>query len=196
MMRWTFILGPLLVAGCLDWEPPGAGIDGDADSDADADSDVDVDPCEGVTCSEHGTCFSDGLRVFCDCDEGYQSTGMACIPAGADGDADSDEDSVVDFEADVDADEFCLCIVGAWRYCDTPAYGYWGTQYCLENGLEWGRCTETAIPEPCAEVEVWYSPRAVECCIENDFCCQDMWDIDHDGDTWDSLGNCVDVLCI
>jgi hypothetical protein len=88
----------------------------------------------------------------------------------------------------------CECVAGAWRYCDTPTYCRWGVQYCEEGGLTWGACVETGIPAQCA-AEAWYSPEAEACCIGAGLCCQDMWDADFDGDTWESLGTCTDIVC-
>jgi hypothetical protein len=77
-----------------------------------------------------------------------------------------------------------------------PAYSNWGTQACQPDGLEWGACEEvSAIPSECAAVDGWYSPTAEACCVEQGFCCQDMWDLNENGDSWESLGNCVDIAC-
>ena len=118
---------------------------------------------------------------------------ISCLPQEAErcGDLyDNDHDGDVD-----EACEDCRCFPGSMRYCDDPAYSSWGTQACAPDGLEWEMCRElTAIPAPCT-VDGWYSPAAEACCIENDFCCQDMWDLDHDGDTWESLGACPDAIC-
>ncbi len=90
----------------------------------------------------------------------------------------------------------CLCIPGTWRYCDTPTYCRWGIQYCRDDGLEWGACNEiTDIPARCLPIDGWYSPNAEACCIDEGLCCQDMWDLDRDGDTWESLGNCTNIVC-
>ncbi len=69
-------------------------------------------PCDGVDCSGHGRCLTDGVRAQCDCDEGYVVYGLECIlppsdgdaDADADGDADGDIDSDADTDADVDSD--------------------------------------------------------------------------------------------
>jgi hypothetical protein len=37
---------------------------------------------------------------------------------------------------------------------------------------------------------------AEACCIDQGYCCQDQWDLDGDGDGWESLGNCVDIVCV
>ena len=89
----------------------------------------------------------------------------------------------------------CLCVPGAWRYCDTPTYCAWGIQYCRPSGMRWGRCREvSSIPAACAHT-AWYSSEAEACCIEAGGCCQDMWDLNLNGDTWESLGNCIDIVC-
>jgi hypothetical protein len=87
------------------------------------------------------------------------------------------------------------CVAGTWRYCDTPTYCNWGVQACTEDGRSWGSCTETSIPEACAGIDAWYSPATEQCCIDQGFCCQDMWDLDGDGDSWESLGVCDGIVC-
>jgi hypothetical protein len=41
----------------------------------------------------------------------------------------------------------------------------------------------------------WYSSTAERCCVDSGLCCQDMGDLDYDGDTWESLGACDDISC-
>ncbi len=36
------------------------------------------DTCANVTCSGHGTCFSEGATAFCLCDEGFDAIGQRC----------------------------------------------------------------------------------------------------------------------
>jgi cysteine-rich repeat protein len=62
------------------------------------------DPCAGVTCSDHGTCVSDGIGARCSCEPDYEPAGLECRPVGADADADGDGDDGADMEADVDGD--------------------------------------------------------------------------------------------
>jgi hypothetical protein len=90
----------------------------------------------------------------------------------------------------------CECIPGAWRYCDTPTYCQWGIQYCDADGMSWGRCNETGAPLLCGLLSSWYSAEGEGCCIASGFCCQDFWDLDFDGDNYDSLGDCTDIECI
>jgi hypothetical protein len=109
---------------------------------------------------------------------------------------DNDCDGRVDEDCDTPPPTDCMCVPGAWRYCDTPTYCRWGIQTCEDSGMEWGSCDEiAAIPAQCIAIDGWYSPRAEQCCVDQGFCCQDMWDIDHDGDTWESVGTCTDIVC-
>ncbi len=110
------------------------------------------------------------------------------------GGGDNPNDDTPDDDGPGEGDD-CLCVAGAWRYCDTPTYCRWGVQHCNPSGMSWGACIETSLPAACAPIDGWYSPDAEACCIEQGFCCQDMWDLDMDGDTWESLGDCTDILC-
>ena len=56
--------------------------DSDSDSDADGDSDSDGDPCFDVDCSGHGTCVVEGDVIRCDCESGYEPSGLTCLPSG------------------------------------------------------------------------------------------------------------------
>ncbi len=47
-----------------------------------------TNPCEGITCSNHGTCKSDGYgynaNKYCVCDSGYKADDLNCIPDSTD----------------------------------------------------------------------------------------------------------------
>lgn len=90
----------------------------------------------------------------------------------------------------------CMCIPGAYRYCDTPTYCQWGIQYCNADGMSWGRCTEITPPLLCRLVSSWYSAEGEACCMASGFCCQDYWDLDFDGNRNDSVGDCTDIECV
>jgi hypothetical protein len=137
----------------------------------------DDDDISGVVCRSHRhvpdlgieadwSCFYDSVYLFCEMEDAPDGVSEGC------------------------------CVPGAERYCEDPGYPIWGTQRCLDDGVSWGPCDEIAMPpSPCDELAGWYSPAAEECCVRSGFCCLDMWDLDGDGDTWESLGNCVDVIC-
>ena len=57
-------------------------------------------PCDGETCSEHGTCDASSGRAVCLCDDGYVPSGtLECVPS------DPEDDSCADIECD------------EWEYC-------------------------------------------------------------------------------
>ena len=91
-------------------------------------------PCDGVTCSDHGTCDDSSGRAVCECDEGYAPNGqLGC-------------DEIVDPCKDVECDE--------WEYCDN---GSCHIQHgrCDENSdcqsnkcnMETHRCEYTGLCE-------------------------------------------------
>jgi len=149
--------------------------------------------------------YTDDEYRVCEATDGGGGDGDTDTDTDTDGDTDTDTDGDTDTDTDGDTDTDtdgdvdltdCSCIPGAQRYCDTPQYCNWGVQICREDGLEWGSCEELgSIPMECMGIDGWYSPAAEACCIDQAFCCQDMWDLNHDGDTWESLGNCVDIVC-
>lgn len=90
------------------------------------------------------------------------------------------------------------CTPGSCRWCepDDAVLLVFGVQYCAEDGSDWGRCVEhPEIPEVCAHVDIWYSPEMQECLTENGHCGRDFWDLDEDGDHWESVGSCAPGEC-
>jgi len=69
-----------------------------------------TDPCQGVSCSGHGRCLSDGVIAQCECASGYRPVELQCVPESISGDAgpdaagddDADVGHVGDSGADVD----------------------------------------------------------------------------------------------
>ncbi len=90
----------------------------------------------------------------------------------------------------------CNCAPDSWRYCDPVEYSLQGAQFCLADGRGWGPCVEYSdVPEECSHLEGWFSPQLSECLIDIGYCVQDVWDRDHDTDTWESVGICEEPLC-
>lgn len=93
----------------------------------------------------------------------------------------------------------CLCRPGQWRWCELAYVSLWGRQFCDEDGAAWGRCDEDGFepPEACVhEGEGWLSLEFQTCMIEHGECIRDLWDLDGDGDTWESLGSCNGIACV
>jgi hypothetical protein len=61
-------------------------------------------PCDGVTCSGHGTCVESDGDPECLCFRGFEAAGLDCVPVGTDGDGDSDGDGDGDVDSDTDGD--------------------------------------------------------------------------------------------
>ncbi len=49
-------------------------------------------PCDGVTCSDRGECVLGDDSPICECDEGFEPLGLACVPPGTNTDAGLDAD--------------------------------------------------------------------------------------------------------
>lgn len=49
-----------------------------------------TDPCEGVSCSGHGTCTAVGTTASCTCEPGFEADGLQCLSSEACDDADRD----------------------------------------------------------------------------------------------------------
>lgn len=97
--RWIrSVLSRLILFGGL-LLPLGSGCGGDRrqvcdgpDCGSDADVDADADPCDGIECSGHGDCFTDGTSIACLCEPGYHAADLECV---------EDRDADVEQEADV-----------------------------------------------------------------------------------------------
>lgn len=101
---------------------------------------------------------------------------------------DDDDDDDWDYRGCSDGDSCpVLCAPGSVRYCEAPAYcSTWGEQVCLPDGSGWGPCEETLEPMDCShEYET-------ECCVIAGGCCEDVDDLDDDGEEGDSVGACED----
>lgn len=203
-------------AGDNEWGPEDGTYDqlprGSEQSSTDNPNDPGYDP-DGNHSSDAGSGLTDGSQLG-DGTPGYDPYGdsppaddpPADDPPGDDppGDDPPGDDPPADDPPPepecVPTEIDCVCVPGSRRYCDDPMYCNWGVQYCNDDGLSWGTCTETSMPDEC---EGWfgglftdeeYDEDAEECCIESGFCCQDYHDLDDDGDWSESLGSCEDVI--
>jgi hypothetical protein len=90
-----------------------------------------------------------------------------------------------------------VCVPGSKRTCITTFCTFWGSQSCAEDGRSFGACKETQAPEVCRDIanRMMRSPELEECCIKNRFCCVDEFDLDHDGDRTEMLGQCDAIIC-
>jgi hypothetical protein len=171
-------------------------------------------PCDGVTCSHHGTCFTDGRTAECRCEVGYHASGLECAADMPGADADADRDVDVDVDGDVDGDvedgdggdgapvcvfEVCNgrdddcdgadddgfeCSLGEELVCEFC--GAEGTIRC-GDGCTWGAC-DASCP-----------PTRPDCC--SDSCVDVMSDLANCGACGASCGlnpfaRCVDGLCL
>ncbi|MBN1771329.1 MAG: hypothetical protein JXB32_08720 [Deltaproteobacteria bacterium] len=154
-----------------------------------------VNPCEGVDCSGHGVCHSDGFWPLCSCDPGWVPSGRWCVPGGdvvEDIEADTAEvsrtcgDGVVDLTEECDdgnADDTDGCTVRCTFSCHLAAD--------CEDGNE---CTE----DLCLTVEGGRAcssgpTRVGESCDDGNDCTTD--------ETCNDVGECIgdpapaDTLC-
>lgn len=153
---------------------------------------------DSTICRRHGVYPSDeheeGGIWDCYYEEQHRTCGLRpeeneCPPGVIDPDGEYCGDGV-DNDCNGTIDETCdgaACNPHDRRYCVMLNYGRWGSQTCNEEGWAWSDCDEVAVPNECVDFS-WYSPAAEICCVEQDGpCCQDQWDLDGDGDIYDSL---------
>jgi hypothetical protein len=90
-----------------------------------------------------------------------------------------------------------VCVPGSVRVCQNSFCTFWGEQECTGDGLGFGSCRERRVPPECASVASKHqsSPELEQCCLDNGYCCLDMFDLDGDGNRSEVLGNCSQVRC-
>lgn len=90
-----------------------------------------------------------------------------------------------------------VCIPGSERVCFLSYCTYWAVRKCAGDGRSFGVCRERHVPPECESVSDKYKDSAEleQCCIDKGYCCQDEFDLDHDGDRSDMLGSCEEVSC-
>jgi hypothetical protein len=90
-----------------------------------------------------------------------------------------------------------VCRPGGVRICQHSFCTFWGEQECAGDGQGFGPCRERHPPPECAGIAQTHksSPELEQCCLDNGYCCLDMFDLDDDGNSSELLGNCDDVTC-
>jgi len=90
-----------------------------------------------------------------------------------------------------------VCVPGSKRTCITTFCTFWGNQTCADDGHSFGACKETPAPEVCRKIadRMMRSAELEQCCIDNNFCCVDEFDLNKNGDTTEMLGRCEAVVC-
>lgn len=90
-----------------------------------------------------------------------------------------------------------LCVPGSTRVCFLTYCRRWGTQTCSADGLSFGFCEEHSPPPQCASIAAQdkTSPALEQCCIDNGYCCEDLFDLDGDGNSGDLIGSCGKTSC-
>lgn len=138
-----------------------------------------------------------------------------CIPVeetcnGRDDDCDGDVDEVPAIPCPGGGSRYCVagvysecpkrcetCIPGSERACQLSYCLYWGVQTCSADGRSFGTCREDSPPPECEKIaqEKKKSRELEQCCVDNGHCCLDLFDLDGDGDTKESIGQCDEVTC-
>jgi hypothetical protein len=90
-----------------------------------------------------------------------------------------------------------VCVPGSSRVCFIGYCKAWGTQTCSQDGLSFGVCQEGTPPAACASTADTdkVSPALEQCCIDNGYCCQDLFDLNGNGSTTDQAGSCSGTSC-
>lgn len=90
-----------------------------------------------------------------------------------------------------------VCVPGSRRVCFKSFCTYWGSQACASDGRSFGPCEEWHPPAACAEIARtrMRSRELEQCCLENNYCCVDDFDLDGDGDHSEMIGRCEGVAC-
>jgi hypothetical protein len=90
-----------------------------------------------------------------------------------------------------------VCVPGGARTCFTSFCTFWGSQPCAPDGRSFGPCKEATPPAECKTIadKMQRSAALEQCCLDNGYCCVDEFDLDHDGDRGEMLGNCEALTC-
>ncbi len=90
-----------------------------------------------------------------------------------------------------------VCVPGSSRVCFITYCKAWGVQTCSSDGLSFGYCQENSPPSQCQSIadDDKASPALEQCCIDSGNCCQDLYDLNGNGDTTDLIGSCSGTSC-
>ena len=140
---------------------------------------------------------------------------VSCVPSeevcnGVDDDCDGDVDEVPSIPCPGGGERYCVagrmskcpqrcetCIPGSERICQLSYCLYWGVQTCAADGRSFGVCREAEPPPECKEIaeKEQKSAELEQCCLDAGYCCLDLFDLDHDNNTNEMLGECEEVVC-
>jgi hypothetical protein len=89
------------------------------------------------------------------------------------------------------------CVPGSQRVCLMAYCNYWGTQTCTADGQSFGYCVEHTAPPECEAIaeEHHDSSELEQCCLDHGYCCKDQFDLNHNGNTNEQIGQCSAVTC-
>jgi len=89
------------------------------------------------------------------------------------------------------------CVPGSQRVCLMAYCNYWGTQTCSADGQSFGFCVEQTAPPECRAIaeEHHDSSELEQCCLDHGYCCRDQFDLNHNGNTNEQIGQCTAVTC-
>lgn len=141
--------------------------------------------------------------------------GRECVPTeetcnGKDDDCDGDVDEVAPIPCAGGGNRYCVggrfsecpkrcetCIPGSQRTCQLSYCTFWGVQTCAADGRSFGVCREQKAPPECIGIakSEQKSAKLEQCCVDNGYCCLDLFDLDNDNNTSESLGECSEVMC-
>jgi hypothetical protein len=90
-----------------------------------------------------------------------------------------------------------VCVPGSQRVCLMAYCNYWGTQTCSADGQSFGYCVEHTAPPECQAIaeEHHDSSELEQCCLDHGYCCRDQFDLNHNGNTNEQIGQCSAVTC-
>jgi hypothetical protein len=89
------------------------------------------------------------------------------------------------------------CIPGSQRVCFLGYCNHWGIQTCSADGMSFNYCQEESPPGACDSLaRADHASAALEqCCVDNGYCCADVFNLSGTGNTGGQVGQCSSVTC-